>query len=64
MYGTSVRLPGEFFDHLQDDTADDPAAYVVNLKSVMQELKATPVRSHQQRKVHTNNTLATCFCTL
>ena len=59
VYGTSLRLPGEFFDHIQDDTTDDPAAYVANLKSVMQQLKAAPVRSHLQRKVHISKALAT-----
>ena len=37
----------------------DPATYVRCLKSTMQQLKATPIRSHSQRKVHISNYLTT-----
>ncbi len=50
----------EFFDHSNDDTTADPSAYVVNLKSTMQQLKSARVRNHPQRKVHFSNALATC----
>ena len=60
VYGTSLRLPGEFFDSTHDDTTNDPAAYVSQLKSAMQRLKATPVRPHPRRKVHISKALATC----
>ena len=56
--GTSLRLPGEFFDCSKDDTVYDPTAYVSQLKSVMQRLK--PVRPHPQRKVYISKALATC----
>lgn len=66
VYDTSLHLPGEFFDHTKDNATADPAAYVVHPKSTMQNLKATPVRSHPQRKVHVSDSLATCtrFCML
>ena len=60
VYGTSLRLPGEFFDCSQDDTVYDPAAYVSLLKSVMQRLKPIPVRPHPRRKVYISKALATC----
>ena len=60
VYGTSLRLPGEFFDCSQDDTVYDPAAYVSQLKSVMQRLKPIPVRPHRRRKVYISKALATC----
>ena len=60
VYGTSLCLPSDFFDHTKDGAAADPAAYVQNLKCTMQQLKASPVHSHPQRKVHISNALATC----
>ena len=57
VYGTNLCLPGEFFDQ---DTTDDQAVYVVNLISFMQQLKATPVCSHPQQKVHISKALASC----
>ena len=60
VYGTSLRLPGDFFDLTNDTAPADPAAYVRNLKCTMQGLKATPVRSHPERTVQISNALATC----
>ena len=37
VYGTTLRLPGEFFD-------SDPAEYVTQLKATMVKLRAPPVR--------------------
>ena len=60
VYGTSLRLPREFFDCSQDDPVYDPAAYVSQLQSVMQRLKPIPVRPHSRRKVYISKALATC----
>ena len=60
VYGTSLGLPGKFFNQATHDTTADPTIYVTNLKSVMQRLKAIPVRCHPQRKVHVSKALATC----
>ena len=51
----------------EDTTPADPATYVRNLKSAMQELKATPVRSHPQRTVQQCNQqcisyMHSCLC--
>ena len=50
VYGTTVRLPGEFFDNTREDATTEPAAYVTQLKSDMQRLQATSVRQHAPRK--------------
>lgn len=60
VYGTTLRLPGEFFDHTKDDGTSDPASYVTRLRSSMQLLQATPVRQQTQRKAHVNDNLLTC----
>ena len=59
VYGTTLRLPGEFFDLTKYDTAD-PASYVARLKSAMQQLQAVPVRKQPQRKVHISEALSSC----
>ena len=60
VYGTTLRLPGEFFDNTQDDMTTDPAAYVTQLKSDMRRLQATPTRPQDSRKVHIHPELSTC----
>ena len=51
VYGTTLRLPGEFFDVNKMDATSDPASYVTRLKQVMRHLKASPV--HQQKLTNT-----------
>ena len=58
VYGTTLRLPGEFFQ--QPIPVDDPASLVQRLKSAMHQLKAPPVRSQTQRKVHIDEELSSC----
>ena len=60
VYGTTLRLPGEFFDNTQDDMTTDPAAYVTQPKSDMWRLQATPTRPQDSRKVHIHPELSTC----
>ena len=43
VYGTSLRLPGEFFSPCKDPTTN-PASYVQKLKSTMETLRAVPTR--------------------
>ena len=60
VYGTTLRLPGEFFEHTKHDETTDPVSYVARLKSVMQQLQAVPVRKQPHRKVHISDDLSTC----
>ena len=50
VYGTTLRLPGEFFEKDALHTVTDPAALVRDLRDVMCKLKAPPVRPQPQRK--------------
>lgn len=56
VYGTSLRLPGEFFTPSSDDNLD-PTTYVSRLRSTMQTLQATPTRHTQRSQVHISNAL-------
>ncbi len=39
VYGTTLRLPGEFFVATQEDNPVDPVSYVARLKATMQQLQ-------------------------
>ena len=56
VYGTSLRLPGEFFTPSNDDSVD-PASYVAKLKTTMQNLQATPTRRSQRPNSHISDAL-------
>ena len=58
VYGTTLRLPGEFFNSEPSAALADPADYVTRLKLSMSKLKATPVRKQAPRNVHVHDTLS------
>ena len=61
VYGTTPRLPGEYFDDsISNTNTFDIPNYVTKLKLIMQHLKATPPRSTANRKTYVNNDLLTC----
>ena len=59
VYGTTLRLPAEFFHSSRTDCVD-PVTYVEKLKLTMQQLQATPTRHHFHRKVHVSDDLSHC----
>ena len=61
VYGTTPRLPGEFFNSTQNEqTSMDQASYVTQLKSTMCRLQAVPTRQPQHRRTHISNDLTMC----
>ena len=50
VYGTTLRLPGEFFS-AGSVSPCDPSAYVAQLKAAMQALRVTSPRQNQGHKV-------------
>ena len=44
VYGTTLRLPGEFFSPIHDISACDPTHFADRLRRTMHELKPTPSR--------------------
>ena len=57
VYGSTLRLPGEFFDISRaDDAAPDPLCYVTKLKTTMQQLKAR----QRHNKAFVSKDLMTC----
>ena len=60
VYGTTLRLPGEFFNTSYANSAvPDPVCYVTKLKTAMQQLKAIPPRQHSNKEFVSKD-LMTC----
>ena len=60
VYGTTLRIPGEFFVSDQT-TPTNVAEFVSQLKNAMSKLKAVPTRTDATHcKVHLNHNLSTC----
>ena len=56
VYGTSLRLPGEFF--VDSKEIADPACYVSRLRTTMQQLHPVPTTHHSHRTPHVSKELA------
>ena len=61
VYGTTLRLPGEFFDSstASAQPVPDPHTYVTRLRSTMQQLRPIPASHHTSRTPHISKDLAT-----
>jgi len=60
VYGTTLRIPGEFFTSNSNATVSDPSNYVVKLKESMQHLRASLPREQQKRQTFVSDHLQTC----
>ncbi len=58
VYGTSLRLPGEFFSPPSNTALEDPSNFVHQLKSHMQQIRPLPSRPAHSNS-HINPDLAT-----
>ena len=59
VYGTTLRLPGEFF-HSSEDAHPDPVTYTSQLKRCMQQLQPPPVSAKHIKQSFIHNNLSTC----
>ena len=60
VYGTTLRIPGEFFVSDQP-TQSNQAEFILQLKTAMSNLKAVPTHvDSTHRKVHVSHHLSTC----
>ena len=59
VYGTTLRLPGEFF-HSNKDQQPDPVTYTSQLKTVMQQLRSPPVKVKRCKQSYISNDLTSC----
>ena len=60
VYGTTLRVPGEFF--LQDTATvtEDTSVLLTNLKAAMRELRAVPPRYQTRSNTYVSKDLSTC----
>ncbi|XP_037556819.1 uncharacterized protein LOC119433634 [Dermacentor silvarum] len=60
VYGTTLRLPGEFFTGSPQDGCTATAAYALRLRDIMENLRATPPRRAAPRAVYVPSELGSC----
>ena len=60
VYGTTLHLPGEFFNSYHSLPLADPAEYVTQLKATMAKLRAPPVHKQSQKKIYVSNDFSSC----
>ena len=60
VYRTTLRLPGEFFQHDSTDAIEGPHTLLTTHKTAMRELRAVPVRKQSQHNTYVSKDLATC----
>ena len=58
LYGTTLRLPGEFF--IPDSISADPRAFVGKLKTLFQDIPAVPASMHAKYRVFQHDSLNSC----
>ena len=51
IYGTTLDLPGEFFDSTSRTNTPDPASYVAQLKASMQQLWGSPAKKQPLQNI-------------
>ena len=59
VYGTVLRIPGQFLSPSVLKSTDDPSNFVTSLRTVMNSLQAVPPRS-QECNSYINSALSTC----
>lgn len=60
VYGTTLHLPGEFFDASKDENVYANTDYAVRLRDIMNKLRALPPRPPAARPVHVHRELSSC----
>ncbi|XP_064461812.1 uncharacterized protein LOC135371786 [Ornithodoros turicata] len=60
VYGTTLRLPGEFFAPASASTVPDPTDYVSRLRAVFADLRPTSPRRTSGARVYVHRDLLTC----
>ena len=59
VYGTKLRLAGEYF-YSSKDKHPDPVMYTSQLKPIMQQLRLPPVKVKHHKQPNMSNDLTTC----
>lgn len=57
-YGTSLRLPAEYFH--SEDTTPDPQIFIERFREQMRNVRSAPAAHHRKRSAFTHKMLYTC----
>ena len=60
VYGTTLRLPGEFFNTTSTSAQLEPDSYATQLKTIIQKLQPPAIRKQKQRTTHIHSDLSSC----
>ena len=60
VYGTTIRLPGEFFRSSDAHAVKDQQHYLTLLRDKMQELRPTPASHHTKSTFYVHKSLTDC----
>lgn len=58
VYGTTLRLPGEFF--FNEDMPPDPKFFVEKFREIMRKVRPTPTKHHGKPKIFIHKDMFTC----
>lgn len=58
IYGTTIKLPGEFFDEAKNDQLSSD--FTQELRRVMEQLRPVPASNHSKEKIFIQKDLARC----
>ena len=60
VYGTTLRLPGEFFNTTSTSAQLEPDSYATQLKTIIQKLQPPAICKQKQRTTHIHSDLSSC----
>ena len=60
VYGTTLRLPADFFHTTSSNNTAEQVTYATSLKETMRHLQATPTQHHSQQRPFVSKDLAHC----
>ncbi|XP_029157066.1 uncharacterized protein LOC114936787 [Nylanderia fulva] len=58
VYGTQLRIPGEYFS--QEEPSQDPFPFLEKLRQAMREIRSRQTAHHNRPRTFTHKTLCTC----
>ena len=61
LYGTTIRIPGEFFIHQDQDQTAEPEKFVEYQRKIMRQIRPVPASNHNKTsKIFQHKELKTC----
>lgn len=58
LYGTNLKLPGDFFENVKEDSCD--TEFAQRLRELMEEIRPVQIANHSNNKIFVHKDLKTC----